>query len=96
MARKIVKAIRRVTGSAAMRYTRDQMRRACLRVFMSPLQVTSNGVASSATTIARACGGRAFAISAKLGVFEQRRRLWDVVRVAGPEGRGLMLRPRER
>jgi hypothetical protein len=70
VAKKIYKASRRPGG---MRYSRDQHRRACLRVFVSPLQVTTRNDVD-VRRWPREWGGRALIISPRLAVYEQRAR----------------------
>lgn len=81
IARKIERAVRR--GHADLTtYSREQVRRACVRVYLSPLQVTSVNVFDRAATdfIGRTLRGRSMVISPRLAVFEQPQRLFDVVR----------------
>lgn len=72
VARKVLKAIR--WG----RHPRDTVRRAALRAWASPLQITGpKGDLRQWTPPFR---GRAIIISPKCGIYEQPRRLFDVKR----------------
>lgn len=91
VARKIERAIRRGRANLST-YSREQVRRACVRVYLSPLQVTSVNVfdRNVADFIGRTARGRSMVISPRLAVFEQPGRLFDVVR----EGDRRLIRPR--
>lgn len=83
IARKILARMR----TAPNRWTRDQIRRAALRVLTSPLQVTSapgeGDLWGNAANVARFLGGRLVGISAACAVFEQRRFIVDAVKRDG-------------
>ena len=85
---RIAKKIERAARRAPLRHTRDQVRRACLRLYASPLQVTSNEPlfphgGADAVRLAIGYRSRALVISPRLAVFEQRRALHDVIRERG-------------
>jgi hypothetical protein len=78
IAAKILKAVRR--GPTA--YSRQQVARACLRVFRSPLLITAqNAEWTSRTSVPHLPGhGRAMLVSSRCMIVEQRSGLFDVVR----------------
>lgn len=93
IARKIERAIRR---GHKPRWSRDQIRRACLRVYRSPLQIALQYSAflthDGADSVGHATRGRSMVIAGRLAVFEQPGRLYDLVKVDGDHR--MQLRPR--